>query len=382
MPIYKMPGKKDGKQKYKVRINYMDSHGKYKQMDRIAYGAEEAKELERQLTSESKEVVSGGKITVSELYTEYYNSKKHDNRESTMKKFSEHIEKYVVPFLGENRIDKLTIPMFQEWKNTVNELVSSKTGEKLSLRYKQAIYTDLNSLLNYAVKMEYITRNALRNLGTFKDAYAEKSEMLYYTVDEFKKFIAVAENEALKAESKGNIYLWHYYVFFNIAFYMGMRKGEIYALRWSDIEDNIMHIKRSITQKLKGDDRETPPKNKSSVRDVQIPAPLLNILAKHKKRCSQLANFSQSVYICGVDKPVRDSTVDKKNTDFAEQAGLKKIRIHDFRHSHASVLVNEGINIQEIARRLGHSNIEITLNTYAHLYPREEERAIQILNKI
>lgn len=67
---------------------------------------------------------------------------------------------------------------------------------------------------------------------------------------------------------------------------------------------------------------------------------------------------------------------------FSEIAGLKHIRIHDFRHSHASLLANEGINIQEIARRLGHSDVSMTWNTYSHLYPREEERAIQILDKI
>jgi integrase len=67
---------------------------------------------------------------------------------------------------------------------------------------------------------------------------------------------------------------------------------------------------------------------------------------------------------------------------YAAEAGLDVIRIHDFRHSHVSVLANERINIQEIARRLGHSKIEMTWNTYSHLYPREEERAIDVLNKI
>ena len=70
------------------------------------------------------------------------------------------------------------------------------------------------------------------------------------------------------------------------------------------------------------------------------------------------------------------------NARFAAAAGVKVIRIHDFRHSHASLLANEGINIQEIARRLGHSDIKMTWNTYSHLYPREEERAIKILDNI
>ena len=79
---------------------------------------------------------------------------------------------------------------------------------------------------------------------------------------------------------------------------------------------------------------------------------------------------------------MRDTGIANKNIEFADKAELPHIRVHDFRHSHASLLANEGINIQEIARRLGHSKIEITWNTYSHLYPREEERAVQILNKI
>lgn len=79
---------------------------------------------------------------------------------------------------------------------------------------------------------------------------------------------------------------------------------------------------------------------------------------------------------------MRDTTIQHKNEKYSKLAGVKTIRIHDFRHSHASLLANEGINIQEIARRLGHSDIKMTWNVYAHLYPREEERAVNILNRI
>lgn len=143
-----------------------------------------------------------------------------------------------------------------------------------------------------------------------------------------------------------------------------------------------MHIRRSITQKLQGEDRETPPKNKSSYRSLQTPKPLIKILNEHKKRQQTIKYFTEDFRICGGSQPLRDTSLDKKNRLFAAEAGLPHIRIHDFRHSHASLLANEGINIQEIARRLGHSKIEITWSTYAHLYPREEERAVEILNKI
>ena len=126
----------------------------------------------------------------------------------------------------------------------------------------------------------------------------------------------------------------------------------------------------------------TPPKNASSIRTIEIPVPLQEVLVEHKERIRQIDGFSEDLYICGGKQPVRDSTVQKYNKRFAEQAGIKQIRLHDFRHSHASLLANEGINIQEVARRLGHSDIEITLKTYAHLYPRESERAVSVLNSV
>ena len=99
-------------------------------------------------------------------------------------------------------------------------------------------------------------------------------------------------------------------------------------------------------------------------------------------RYKTIDDFSDDWRICGGITPIRDTTLDLRNKEFAKSAGLKKIRLHDFRHSHTSLLANEGINIQEIARRLGHSNVQITWNTYSHLYPREEERAISVLNRI
>lgn len=145
-----------------------------------------------------------------------------------------------------------------------------------------------------------------------------------------------------------------------------------------------MHIRRSITQKLKGGDVETAPKNRSSIRDLQIPEPLLQALVEHKERQKQCAGekFREDLRICGGEEPLRDTTIDIRNRKYAEKAGLPHITIHEFRHSHASLLANEGINIQEISRRLGHSTVQETWNRYSHLYPREEERAMNVMNKV
>lgn len=202
----------------------------------------------------------------------------------------------------------------------------------------------------------------------------------YYTEAQFTKYIKAAEEYA---SSHDTLTEWGYYVFFYIAYFTGMRKGEINALKWSDIDDNIIHIRRSVSQKTKGNSiLETPPKNKSSMRDLQMPLPLKSVLETHKSRQMQTEDFNINYRVCGGIKCLSDTAIDMHNRIYSKNAGIDRIRVHDFRHSHASLLCNEGINIQEIARRLGHSDIQTTWNTYAHLYPREEERAIAILNKI
>lgn len=276
-----------------------------------------------------------------------------------------------MPTMHAEKIDKLSTSVLQKWKNSVSE-------KGLTITTQQGIYKEFRALLNYAVKMEYLPKNPLVSVGNFKEVYFEmlQDKLHYYTAEQFKKYITVAKENAVTLTD------WGYYVFFNIAFYTGMRKGEINALKWSDIDGDIIHVRRSIAQKLKGGDRETPPKNKSSYRDLQVPIPLLKILQEQKERQQQDKRFSENYRVCGGPVCLRDTSLSNKNIQFAQAADLPVIRIHDFRHSHVSLLANEGINIQEIARRLGHSKIETTWNTYAHLYPREEERAIAILNKI
>ena len=376
-----MKGSKDGKQKYRVRINYIDNLGNNRQTDRVAYGMSEAKDLERRMQYEIKEQTPAARMTVKALYDEYISSAKNELRETSLSKNKKILSTYVLEYLGGVSLKKLTAPVMQNWKNQIDEyeVKTSEKTHKLSLRTKQNIYSCFRTMLNYGVKMDYISQNPLKKVGNFRSSIEHKKEMDYYTTDEYKKFSSAALSTA---KNSGKFVDWDYYVFFSIAFYTGLRKGEIFALKWSDINGDFLSVTRSITQKLKGDDRETPPKNKSSIRTLQMPKPLIKILNAHKERYESYPNFTEDFRICGGIRPVRDTSVQNANEKFAKEAGIKKIRIHDFRHSHVSLLANEGINIQEIARRLGHANIEMTWNTYSHLYPREEERAVEILNKI
>ena len=367
MPIYKMEGKRNGLQQYRVRINFTSPDGVKKQIDRIAYGKEEAKQLEASLLFDIKEKPLSGRMTLEELYTEYMAAKKQEVRATTLQKSKDILDRHILPHLGKITIDQLTPSRLQKWKNQIGDLPITTT-------MKRNIVKELNTMLNWGVRLERLPRNPMKAVGTFREVYFEKPQdtLHYYTPEEYLRFAASAKEDAD----------WPYFVFFSIAFYTGMRKGEINALKWSDVEGNILHVRRSIAQKLKGEDVETPPKNKSSYRDLEMPKPLIDILKEHKRRQMQDRHFTEDYRICGGDSALRDTSIEKKNQKYSTAAGLPHIRIHDFRHTHASFLANEGISIQEIARRLGHSKVEITWNTYAHLYPREEERAVTLLNNI
>ena len=369
MPITKIDGKKkNGKQGYRVRVNFTDAYGKARQVERTVYGIEDAKEAEWQLNLSCKEATPSA-ITLEMLSFRYFAAQKHEVRESTLSKNRCIFETHILPLLGENRIDKLNVKVLEDWKTAINE-------KGLSFSMRKNIYSVLRAMLNYAVRIDLLPKNPLHRVGNFKDAYEKKEVLQYYTAEQFQKFIAAARTDAA---ATGDL---RYYTFFSTLFYTGARKGEANALDWTDLDGDLLHIGKNIVQKLEGDDRITPPKNKSSDRTLQVPLPLLAVFEEQRKWQKKNDMYSKHAKICGGLHALRDTSIENKNRQYAEAAGLPKIRIHDFRHSHASLLANEGINIQEIARRLGHSKIEMTWNTYSHLYPREEERAVKLLNQI
>lgn len=377
MPLYKTKKKKEGKQGYRVVVNYTDHNGEYRTVERIAYGSTEAKELEIELAKEYavKKTPAAKRLTVQELCEEYLKAKKSETRASTHEKNKDMLNNHVLPYVASLRVDKLTPAKMQEWKNALTE-------KGFSTHHLQNIYGIFRAVLNYAVRMEYIVKNPLTAVGNFKemDFTPAKDKLQYYTAEQFVKFMAAAK---AYAEEKDTVIAWGFYVFFAIAWYMGYRPGENNALRWSCFDGEYLHVRASVNQKTKGNGYvETLPKNKTSYRSTKVPQPLIKILNEHKERQKSTGIWNENFYICGGEKCLPNATIDKRNREFATAADLPHIAVYDFRHSFASLLANEGINIQEIARRMGHSNVKRTWETYAHLYPREEDRADAVLTRI
>ena len=131
MPIYKTDIRKDGKQQYRVRINYTTNDGKYKQIERSAYGLAEAKDIETKLLNEYIGNTSSNiKMTVRELYDEYIEVKKYEVRQSTFEKSNRELRMYVLHYLGNERIDKLNSKILQQWKIEIDKKPLSITTKK------------------------------------------------------------------------------------------------------------------------------------------------------------------------------------------------------------------------------------------------------------
>jgi len=373
MPIYKTKKKnKYGDFQYRVTYNYTDTDGNYRQKSKLVYGYAEAKTALSKLESQKEIIDETSSITIQTLYDLYISSKSNEVRESSLRKTEGILNNHILPCLKNVRLKNLTIKKLEEWKNIISK-------KKIKVTTKQNAYKEFRAMLNYGLRVGYIKENPLLKIGNFKDPYSfdiSEEKIQYYTAEEFRKFISGLELNTVKD--------WAYYTFFSIAFYTGVRKGENNAVSWKELNNNVLNIRRSVTQKLKGKGYVfTPPKNKASYRKLQIPKPLIEMLKMQKEiQQKNYSNWTEDFLICGGEKCLSDTAISNKNIELAKKAGLKTIRIHDFRHTHATLLINEGINIQEIARRLGHSDIQTTLKVYAHLYPREEERAIKVLDSI
>ncbi|MFQ9529657.1 MAG: site-specific integrase [Roseburia intestinalis] len=166
------------------------------------------------------------------------------------------------------------------------------------------------------------------------------------------------------------------YICFEVLYWTGMREGELLALSPADIDlDNkTISINRTY-QRIEGKDVFTSPKTRKSKRKIPIPDFL----------CQELSDYIQSRYMLDADErlfPVTKSNLSHEMIRGCKNTGVKKIRIHDIRHSHASLLINQGCDALMLADRIGHEKVSTTLNTYSHLFPHKQQELVHSLESL
>ena len=163
-------------------------------------------------------------------------------------------------------------------------------------------------------------------------------------------------------------------------------RGELRGLQWKDIdlERKTLSVRKQITDRC-GTVKKfkfVVPKTQNSIRTLKMPETLVNSLKKTKLEAKQLNGFNENYFVAGDAFPINSNALaDCKNTN-CEKAGVKQIRLHDFRHSCASLLINKGANIQVVAKYLGHTKIEETLKTYSHLFISTLDEIINVIDTL
>ncbi len=165
-------------------------------------------------------------------------------------------------------------------------------------------------------------------------------------------------------------------------YFSGLRIGEAVALKWSDYDGNSLFVNKSLTRKAKNGAYEIKePKSPSSVRKVVLSNSVNEYLTRYKESEKEDAGFSDSWFIFGREYPLAENSITRHKDKAIKLAGVRRIRLHDFRHSHASNLIADGVNIVAVSRRLGHKDISVTLNTYTHLLEKNNEELVEKLEK-
>ncbi|MGG5437246.1 tyrosine-type recombinase/integrase [Clostridioides difficile] len=337
----KIPAYKDEQRKsWYASFYFTDFNGDKKKKTKRGFKTKkEALEFEREFLNKSKMSTD---MNFESLVDEYMQDMSTRLKLSTIENKKYLINTKILPTFGKIQIKDITATHIRKWQNNLLKSNYSQT-------YIKTINNQLVAILNYAVKYYNLPSNPVHLAGSVGKKNAE--EMAFWTLEEFKKFI--------EYENKLDANLA-----FKILFWTGIRLGELLALTPKDVSKNQIDINKSYL-KLNGEDIISTPKTPKSKRVIPIPSFLY---AEIENYLSKLYNLKENERIFKLNK----SFLFRELNRCCKLSNVKKIRIHDLRHSHASLLVNMDINILTIAERLGHENAETTWNTYSHLYPNKQ----------
>lgn len=340
--------------KYCFTLRYKDIFGNVKQYTSKGYDTQkEAKQEEAKFRIKVEEnKINNTNLTFNQIFQEYIEYRKKDMKIQSIKKL-ENLYKIFEP-IGEKKINNFNL---QDYKQFVIYIES----KGYSIEYNNKIVGLLKRLIRYSSKFYNTSDTMLNFIENFKEANRMKKEMEFFTYEEFQKFDSVIDE-------------LDYKTFFNVLYYLGLRQGEATALTWNDIDftKKEVSINKTLTTKLKGQLYTiSSPKTSNSYRTLPIPLKLIKPLQKLKEEAKKRKYFSESWFVFGNELPFRETTIQMRKNKYCKLADVKQIRIHDFRHSCASFLINNGASIVLVSKYLGHSKISVTLDTYTHLYKSE-----------
>lgn len=331
--------------------------GKRHQYQSQAYFTKEAAtKAELEYLDKYKDVEVNTHMTFKEAYTLYYEYQKDKIKDSTLKTYRDRI-KYM-GLLNNIELVNLNWEHYQKWRSQMN-----KTN--LCDKYKTDIQKFIKQVLNFAEKQwNFNLRKFYNKLEPFKTPRAIKKEMDFYELQEFFQYISVIDDLRDKC-------------LFETLYYCGLRRSEARGLQWShiDFKNHTLTIAQQVLNLARNNASSSwyiaSPKTKSSNRTIPVPEVLSKDLAELKKSNERFSKFKQTWFVFGDDVPITYHQIYSRNNNYCKKAGLRHIRIHDFRHSCASALISASAPIIAVSNYLGHSETTETLETYTHLVKKD-----------
>lgn len=303
-------------------------------------------------------------LTFSKLFKEYDKYIKLSLKPDSYRKVNNIYINHIMPYFKDLKVKDANFSIYINWLEEID-----KKGYSAS--YNSDIRGHMITLLNHAMTFYGLENNILSNIKVFNKRKTNKQEINFWTYEEFKSFISKVDEEL-------------YYTLFTTLFFTGTRIGECLALTWNDLKNDYITINKTIA-KEKDKNRNniiTTPKTPSSNRNIQLDNYTLLLLNKLKEQQKTIPGFNNNWFIFGGSKTLSRTTIDSRKTKYTQLANIKKIRLHDFRHSHATFLLSYGVPITVISKRLGHKDVTTTFNTYIHFIPCDEDKAINLINNL
>ena len=269
------------------------------------------------------------------------------------------IKSKILPYFKKKKLSEITAKDVINWQNEMRKLTDSK-GNPFSSTYLKTVHNQLSAIFNHAVRYYGLTVNPAQRAGNM--GTEERREMLFWTKDEYTRFAEAMMDKPIS------------YYAFEMLYWCGIREGELLALTPADFDFDMGTV--SITksyQRLKGQDVITTPKTKKSNRVIQMPDFLIDEMKDYLKQFYSLESDSRLF-------PISKNYLHREMERGCKTTGVKKIRVHDLRHSHVSLLIDMGFTALAIADRVGHESIDITYR-YAHLFPTTQSEMARKLNE-
>ncbi len=343
---------------------------------RLSYTGKSQKECQAWIRNTRDKVdrgltFEGSKMTLAQFLDEWVVSISSSRSNKTVEQYSWVIEKRILPFIGDVKLKDLGPDRVQHF---YHHLLSQ---ERLSNHAVNHTHRVLRTSLNQAVKLGLIIKNPCSATTPPKP---EKHEMQF--LDEYQ--VQIFLNSARKMQSR-------FYAYFFLAIHTGMRTGELLGLKWRDInwDKKSLLVQRQVQHPKGGGYIFTKLKSKSSQRSIALGDQAIEVLKQQRSSIIKLEKVKDKdwddldlVFPSSVGTPLMRKRLRDNFYLVLEEAGLPRIRLHDLRHTAASLLLNHGVPVLIVSKRLGHSKPSITMDVYGHVIPTIQEGAAHLMDEL